>query len=167
MSNKDKSVVAFDPTKFKVDMPPNAPALGFDPAASFFSWQSVYPANFWNMDDLEKRKAQLGGWPVLTPSYVALQPVYDPADEHPDMSGKLVLYFREAAPALVLNKSRCQMCEEISGTPNPTQWAAALGRVMLSVGVYNRKAQIIIDSVDSSSGVKAEPVDNVNDVLFG
>ena len=151
MVTKTTDIVPIDGNRFAVAMPDHAPALGFDPSDPAFTWRAVYPSNYWNMDELEERRRQLGGWPVLTPARVVVKPVYDPAEfdgkEPPpeELRPKLVLEFVEAAPALVLNKSRCELLTDITGTPNPTRWAALLGPVELSVAVLNKKAQIAIN----------------------
>jgi hypothetical protein len=148
MSNKNAVAL---PQTFTVDMPDNAPALGFDPAAESFNWREVLPSNYWSMDELEERRQQLGGWPVLTPARVVIKPVYDPAEwegkEPPasELAPKIVLEFAEASPALVMNKSRCEMASKMTGTPNPARWGELLPALVLVVGVYNRKAQIVIE----------------------
>ena len=158
---------------FIVDMPENAPALGFDPAAPAFNWREVLPSNYWSMDELEERRQQLGGWPVLTPARVVIKPVYDPAEyegkEPPpsELAPKIVIEFAEAAPALVMNKSRCEMASKITGTPNPAQWAAKLPRLVLSVGVYNRKAQIVFEPAPTGkTGFENADLDEMNAELF-
>ncbi|MCA9923065.1 MAG: hypothetical protein KC421_11870 [Anaerolineales bacterium] len=154
---------------FTVDMPDNAPALGFDPAAPSFNWREVLPSNFWSMDELEERQQQLGGWPVLTPARVVIKPVYDPAEyegkEPPpsELVPKIVLEFAEASPALVMNKSRCEMATKITGTSNPAKWAAKLPRLVLINGVYNKKAQIVIEP--APNGETAD-LDDLNADLF-
>jgi hypothetical protein len=141
--------------EFVVDMPDRAPALGFDPSDPAFTWRAVYPSNFWNLEELEERRKQLGGWPVLTPARVVIRPVFDPSDydgkEPPAeaLKPKLVIEFAEAAPGLVLNKSRCEMLTRMTGSPNPQLWAARLGPVSLSVGVFGGKAQIIVEPVQA------------------
>ena len=159
---------------FIVDMPGNAPALGFDPDAPSFNWREVLPSNFWNMDELEERRKQLGGWPVLTPARVVIKPVYDPAEyegkEPPpsELTPKIVIEFAEAAPALVMNKSRCEMATQITGTPNPAKWAAKLPRLVLSVGVYNRKGQIVFEPApNGKTGLEDVSLDQLNEELFG
>lgn len=141
----------FDPTAFAIEMPNQAPPLGFDPNAASFNWRDVMPNNYWSMDELEERRKQIGGWPILTPLRVVIKPVYDPAEwegkEIPqdELAPKLVLEFAESAPALVLNKSRCEMVTRIVGSANPRHWAKGLGRIVLSVGVFNKRAQIGIE----------------------
>lgn len=147
------------PQTFEVAMPDNAPALGFDPNAESFNWREVYPSNYFSMDELQELKENLGGWPVLTPARIVIKPVYDPAEwegkEPPasELAPKLVLEFAESAPALVMNKSRCEMATKITGTPNPARWGGALPALVLTVGVYNRKAQIVIEPAPAN-GVK-------------
>lgn len=176
MSKKQTDVVTREP--FAVEMPDNAPPLGFDPAAAAFNWREVLPSNFWNMDELQERRDQLGGWPVLTPARVVIKPVYDPAEfdgkEPPAeaLTPKIVLEFAESAPALVFNKSRCEMATKLTGTPNPAKWAAKLPPLVLSVGVYNRKAQIVIEPAPVADERKANgrftgTVADVNADLFG
>lgn len=177
-----KNAVAV-PQTFEVAMPDNAPALGFDPNAESFNWREVLPSNYWSMDELEERRQQLGGWPVLTPARIVIKPVYDPAeyDGRPvpaeELAPKLVLEFIESSPALVMNKSRCEMASKITGTPNPAKWAALLPALVLSVGVYNRKAQIIFEPAPANgmkngngrhnSQTAAMSEDEVNEALFG
>ena len=170
--------IAVKEDSFIVEMPDNAPALGFDPNLESFNWREVYPSNYWSIDELEERKQQLGGWPVLTPARVVIRPVYDPAEyegkEPPasELAPKLVIEFAEAAPALVLNKSRCDMVTKMTGTPNPARWGGLLPPLILSVGVYNKRAQIVIEAVPQENGRKrgkgsAVDVDKANEELFG
>lgn len=141
---------------FEVAMPDDGPALGFDPNAESFNWREVLPSNFWSMDELEERRQQLGGWPVLTPGRVVIKPVYDPAEfegravPQEELAPKIVLEFAESCPALVMNKSRCELATKITGTPNPARWASLLPALVLSVGVYNRKAQIVFEPVPTN-----------------
>lgn len=157
---------------FAVDMPENAPALGFDVNDPAFSWRQVMPSNFWNMDMLQERHDQLGGWPVLTPARVVIKPVYDPADydgkEPPpsELTPKIVLEFEERAPALVFNKTRCELATAITGTPNPARWAERLGPIMLAVGVKNSKAQILFERATKPAG-NGDDLDDLNEELFG
>lgn len=150
MSKDNGKALAAVPAGFAVEMPDHAPALGFDPAAPGFSWREVMPSNYWSIDELEERKRQLGGWPVLTAARVVIKPVYDPAEYDgkappaEELRPKIVLEFAESAPALVLNKSRCQQVTELTGTPNPALWAERLGAVALEVGLLNKRAQILL-----------------------
>lgn len=170
--SKSKAVAKVE--SFAVEMPETSPALGFNPELPSFNWREVLPSNYWSMDELEERKEQLGGWPVLTPAKVVIKPVYDPAEyegkEPPlsELTPKIVLEFAEASPALVMNKSRCEMATKITGTPNPTQWASKLGKVVLSVGVYNRKGQIILEAAPAEKSKAAkQSLDDLNKDLFG
>lgn len=164
------------PATLIVDLPDDAPPLGFDPFSESFDWSEVLPDNYWAMESLQERATALGGWPVYTPSHVALQQVIDPTDKDPDLSPKLVMYFKESAPALVLNKSRCQMLSAMTGTRNPALWAKRLTAVSLEVGVYNGKGQIIVTRPDDTAdGFDTKPapkgtaapmsVDEINDAL--
>jgi hypothetical protein len=164
---------------FAVAMPDEAPALGFDPMADGFSWQDVYPSNYWSEDHIKAKKEALGGWPVLTPDYVALQPVVDPEEKDPDLSPKIVLYFKEAGPALVFNKSRCELATKFAGTSDPRQWAKRLGPIVLMWGDYNKRLQLVFEPApheDQPEWTKPptkgrrnvqEVVDRVNEDLFG
>lgn len=151
MSNTELTTTGRD--RFLVDMPDNAPALGFDPAAPSMSWRDVYPSNYWNLDDLQAKRAQLGGWPVVDVARVTVKPVFDPADydgkEPPPeaLIPRLVLEFA-TGPALVLNKSRCLQLEQLAGTPDPRQWAGRVKRVCLEAGIFGGKAQIIVKPAD-------------------
>jgi hypothetical protein len=115
------------------------------------------------MEGLEERKEALGGWPVLTPSHMALQPVFDPQDpeDKRDMSPKLVMYFKENSPALVFNKSRAQMASKFTGTRNPRYWVQNLPRIVLMTGIWNQKAQIVFELAPPDADV-----DEINDELF-
>lgn len=158
------------PETFVIDIP-NPQSLGFDHTLPTFDWSEVLPDNYWSMEGLDARRQSLGGWPVLNPSHVSVQAVYDPqdAEDKRDMSPKLVMYFQESCPALVLNKSRCQQLSNLSGTRNPAQWVSRLGRVSLENSIYNGKAQICIMPVDDTAdGFDTGPdVTEVNDILFG
>jgi hypothetical protein len=169
---------------FLVEMPDTAPVLGFDPMAENFNWREVLPSNYWNMEELEERKKQLGGWPVLTPARIVIKPVYDPAEwegkavPQSELAPKIVLEFVESVPALVFNKTRCDLATQITGTPNPARWATLLPQLELIVGVYNKKAQIGFEAVpdwaapkanDKANGKangKAADVEDINDDLF-
>ena len=170
MSKRSKSTAVVAPATFEIDMP-NPESLGFDHTAASFDWAEVLPDNYWSMEGLEARRKSLGGWPVLTPDKVVVQAVYDPqdAEDKRDMSPKLVMYFTESAPALVLNKSRCQMLSDQTKTRNPTQWVGRLGQVVLESGIYNGKAQICIYVADDTAdGFDTGPdVTEMNDILFG
>jgi hypothetical protein len=145
---------------FIVAMPDSAPPLGFDPEAETFNWREVYPSNYLSMDELEEHKKLRGGWPVLMPGRVVIKPVYDPAEyegkEVPpeELAPKVVLEWQESFPALVFNKSRCEMATQITGTPNPRKWVQLLGPLVLSVGVYNKKAQVIIEPAPTNDRAK-------------
>lgn len=159
---KDKAIV---PAGFAVDMPDEAPALGFDPLAPSFSWQEVYPDNFFNEENIKARKAALGGWPVLTPKRIVVRPVVDPEDKEPDLSPRFVLEFEESGPALVFNKSRCQMAERLTGTSNPHFWAERLGKIVLMWGDFNKRLQLVFERAPGENGRKT--VKQTNDELFG
>lgn len=155
---------------FVISMPDNGPALGFDPMAETFDWTDVLPDNFFSMENLEERAKNMGGWPLYRPQRVELMPVYDPMDDEDkrDMSPKLVMYFAEIpqGPGLVLNKSRCQMISEMSGTRNPRLWAEKLGPVVLECGLYNKKAQIVLTSPMPANEPVPEPVHDDSDIHF-
>lgn len=159
---------AIVPEGFVVDMPNEAPALGFDPLAPSFSWQEVYPDNFWNEENIKARRAALGGWPVLTPKRVVIRPVIDPEEKEPDLSPRIVLEFEESGPALVFNKSRCQMAAAITGTSNPQLWAERLGKIELMWGDFNKRLQLVFERAPGEVGKNGrKTVDAVNEELFG
>lgn len=189
MSNS-VATVSYDPSMFAVEMPDRAPVLGFDVNAETFNWRDIMPSNYWNMDELQERYDALGGWPVLTPARIVIKPVYDPSEwegkEIPssELAPKIVMEFIESAPALVFNKSRCDMATKATGTPDPRRWVELLGPVSLSVGVFNSKAQIIIRPENNQARpngkprpasaatvtgrpLKAMPDNSINDELFG
>lgn len=133
-----------------VEMPAHIP-LGFNPNAEDFDWSEVYPANYWSLELLNEMKTAGKPDPVVTPHMVKFQPVYDP--EHPphmrDMRPKIVMYFKENVPALVMNKSRCQLASEMTGTRDPKQWVPALKLpIVLKKGEYNNRLQIVFDWAD-------------------
>lgn len=181
------ATVSYNPSMFAVEMPDRAPVLGFDVNAENFNWRDIMPSNYWNMDELQERYDALGGWPVLTPARIVIKPVYDPSEWEgkdvpaSELTPKIVMEFVESAPALVFNKSRCDMATKATGTPDPRRWCELLGPVVLSVGVYNQKAQIIMQPVQAQArpNGKARPanaprttqrpvtVDAINDELFG
>lgn len=165
---------------FIVEMPDEAPALGFDPTAENFNWREVLPSNFWSMELLEEYQEQNGGWPSLTPARIVVKPVYDPSEfegktvPQSELAPKIVLEFEESSPALVFNKSRCEMATKLTGTPNPARWAGLLPKLIVANGVFNKKAQIVIEAVPNGDGpksrIKSRPgkdVDDVNSDLFG
>jgi len=134
---------AVEPVKtFVVDMPDNAPALGFDPMAESFSWRDVLPSNYWNLDLLEERVAILGGNPVVTPARIVIKTVDDPEidEDKQDRSPKIVLEFVENVPALVFNKTRCTLATQMTGTPNPAKWAALMPPLELYAGAFREMA---------------------------
>lgn len=145
------NIVTLDPSlkALVLDMPDHAPPLGFDPMADGFDWSDVLPDNYWSMELVQARTAALGGAPIYTPSHVTVQPVFDPtmAEKDRDMTPKLVMYFVENAPGLVLNKSRCELATELTGSRNPAYWARSLGPIALEVGILNGKAQIVFSPV--------------------
>jgi hypothetical protein len=165
---------------FIVEMPDNAPALGFDPMAENFNWREVLKSNYWNIDELKERRSQLGGWPVLTPARIVIKPVYDPSDyegkpvPQSELAPKIVLEFVESVPALVFNKTRCDLATQITGTPNPARWATLLPQLELIVGEYNKKVQIGFEAVpdwtapkaNGKANGKAADVEDINDDLF-
>lgn len=173
--------------RFVIAMPDNAPALGFDPNSDTFNWRDVMPSNYFSMEELTEMHDLMGGWPVYTPARVVIKPVYDPSEfegkpvPQSELAPKIVMEFEESAPALVFNKSRCDMATKATGTPDPRRWAELLGPVVLSVGVYNQKAQVIIQPVQAQArpNAKTRPanaptrtgrpvtVDQINDELFG
>jgi hypothetical protein len=167
---------------FILQMPDDAPALGFDPNAETFSWRDVYPSNYWNLELLEERIELLGGNPVLTPAHIALKPVVDPElpEASQDKSPKLVLEFVENVPALVLNKTRCTIMSQLAGIHNPRRWLKALGdtRLELYPGAYREMAsamQILFRPVvgegegQPAGNGNGQPVDvaAANEELFG
>lgn len=178
---------------FAVEMPDDAPALGFDPQAESFSWHDVLPANYWNLDLLEAKAAILGGNPVLTPARIVIKPVVDPEEKDPDLTPKIVLEFAEGGPALVFNKTRCVLATKLTGTPNPRAWADALPPLELYAGAYREMAsamQILFRPVAAAANGRgssngrghestdaeieaamgtppAYTMDNANDDLFG
>ncbi len=180
------ATLSYDPNRFALEMPDRAPVLGFDVNADTFNWRDVMPSNYWNMDELQERYDALGGWPVLTPARIVIKPVFDPSEWEgkdippSELAPKIVMEFVESAPALVFNKSRCDMVTKAVGTPDPRRWVELLGPVSLSVGVFNSKAQIIIrpESAQPRPNFKQRPadaprttqrpinVDQVNDELF-
>ncbi|MBX3057666.1 MAG: hypothetical protein KF770_14465 [Anaerolineae bacterium] len=176
MSNKNNSQPAVH-EPFAIEMPDEAPALGFDPMSEGFSWQEVYPSNYWNMERLDERKQQLGGWPVLTPARIVIKPVYDPSEfdgrtPPPEaLAPRIVLEFAESVPALVFNASRCEIASKITGTPNPQKWATLLPPLMVSNGIYNKKAQIVFELAPTvappARPLSDEEAERVNEELFG
>lgn len=165
--------------RFVVDMPAEAAPLGFDPMLDTFSWADVYPANYWNRDELLSRIAVLGGNPVYTPAVIKIQAVIDPESKDPDLSPKLVLHFEENVPALVLNRTRCSILTHVTGTPNPRLWLEKIGKVELSLGVareFSAAEQILITPIVRPASRPAsrptsrptnQAVDDLNDDLFG
>lgn len=156
MSNS-VATVSYDPTRFALEMPDRAPAMGFDVNAETFNWRDVMPSNYFNMDDVMERKDRLGGWPVFTPARIVIKPVYDPSEwdgkEIPasELIPKVVMEFEEHGPALVFNRTRCEQATEATGTPDPRRWAELIGPVSLVVGVFNKKAQIGIVPVTATA----------------
>lgn len=153
--------------QFAVDMPNDAPPLGFDPMAQSFSWQEVYPDNFWNEENIKARKEALGGWPVLTPKRMVVRPVVDPEEKVPDLSPRLVMEFEEAVPALVFNKSRCQIAAKYSGSSNPARWVEKLGRIVLMWGDWNKKPQLVFEPAPETKANGKRTVEQTNEELFG
>lgn len=178
--NGNNNAVAIRPA-FEIDMPDNAPALGFDPNAETFSWRDVYPSNYWNLDLLEEKAKLLGGNPVLSPARFVIKPVLDPEipEDFQELTPKIVLEFEEHAPALVFNKTRCTLMTKITGTPNPARWMEALNGIQLELyaGAYRDMAsamQILFRTVaaranDSSEHNAADKksIEEINDDLFG
>lgn len=169
MSTKDNAVVPFDPNRFALEMPDNAPPIAFDIADPGFNWRQVMPSNYWNRDELKQRKQELGGWPIYTPARMVVKPVYDPSDYEENkpipphaLAPKLVMEFAEACPALVMNKSRCEMATALTGTSDPRQWINKLGPVALSVGEYNYKIQIIIERAPQNGRANGNGTGNGN-----
>ena len=124
---------------------PDGLALGFNPSLDNFDWSDVLPSNYWSLEALQEKFEDTGTYPVITPDYVKIQVITDPekADDQQDLSPKLVLYFKEATPALVLNKSRCQLISKMTGTRNPAKWLSILkDPIQLEAGILNGKAQI-------------------------
>lgn len=68
---------------------------------------------------------------MLTPARVVIRPVVVPEDKEPDLSPRILMEFEEGVPALVFNKSRCQMAEKIASTPNPALWPQRLGPMVV------------------------------------
>lgn len=179
MTNKPAVI---NPNHFAVDMPHNAPALGFDWTAATFSWRDVMPSNYWNLDLLDEKIADLGGNPIVTPRQIVIQPVLDPErdEKQQDLKPKIVLYFHENVPALVFNVTRCNLAARITGTRNPALWAARLPKLELYPGAEREFAaamQILFRPAPATEetsdeelvaffGRKPKPAD-VNDELFG
>lgn len=146
--------------QFSVEMPAEALPLGFDTDAEKFSWMDVYPSNYWTVEALLGRIELLGGNPVYTPAEIRLQAVIDPEDRDPDLSPKLVMYFDENVPALVLNRTRCAILTRATGTPDPRRWVALCHQVELSVGVardYSQIQQILIAPIISQPKPQPPP----------
>ncbi len=135
-----------------VEMPSHIP-LGFNPSAEDFDWSEVYPDNYWSMALIKEMEAAGKPLPVVTPSHIKYQPVYDP--EQPpnmrDMRPKIVLYFKENVPALVMNKSRSQLASDMTGYRNPSLWVPNLPILELSRGELNNRLQIIFNPASLSS----------------
>lgn len=129
-----------------IEMPENM-ALGFNPAADDFDWIHVLPSNYWSLELVKERKEVTGQWPVVTPAYVKLQPVYDPEvpEGMRDLRPKIVLYFKENVPALVMNKSRCQLASKMTGYRNPGLWAANMPVLTLKKGDFNDRVQVVFE----------------------
>lgn len=147
-------IVNLDPSKkaLVLDMPLNAPPLGYDPTADGFSWQEIFPDNYWSNESLKERIAELdGNLPVYTAAYISVQPVFDPKtpEKDRDMKGKPVLYFEENVPGVVLNKSRCRLIADMLGVRDPNYWPYLLGKVALDVALLNGKEQIILARVEN------------------
>jgi hypothetical protein len=159
----DNNSLVKNGNNFVIEMPNNAPALGFDPLADSFSWYEVMPDNYWNEENVKAKRDVLGGWPVLTPGRIVIKPVIDPEDKDPDLSPRIVMEFAENVPALVFNKSRCQLATRFAGTPNPRFWADKLDKICLEWGEFNKHLQLIFSPVDNLPNGMAE----LNDELFG
>lgn len=174
MTKKDDgNAVAVRPP-FEVDMPDNAPPLGFDPGAESFSWRDVLPSNYWNLDLLDEKIAALGGNPVLTPARIVIKPVEDPEvpEALQDLSPRIVMEFAESAPALVFNKTRCTLMARITGTQNPARWIGNLGELRLELYAgaardFSTAMQILFRPVTANGDGKAADIGAVNDELFG
>jgi hypothetical protein len=77
-----------------------------------------------------------------------------------------VLEFEENGPALVFNKSRCQMAQRITGTSNPQRWVEKLGKIVLFWGDFNKRPQLVFEPVPEEKPNGRKTVDEVNDQLF-
>ena len=151
---------------FAVEMPDEAPVLGFDPNAESFSWRDVLPSNYWNLDILEEKVAALGGNPVVTPARVVIQPVIDPEEKDPDLAPKIVMEFVENVPALVFNKTRCTLAQKLTGTQNPRLWAERLPTLELYAGAYREMAaamQILFRPVAAADPRSEERLSRITD----
>lgn len=168
---------------FVVDMPNEAPPLGFDPSLDGFTWRDVLPQNYMNLDWLEEKAQQLGGNPVFTPARILIQPVIDPEDKTPDLTPKLVMEFTERVPALVLNRTRCTILTKLAGMPNPARWLDNLAGIPLEIYAgldkdFSAAMQILFRPVAGKGNGSGKPVPNsqrgiptdgdaLNDDLFG
>lgn len=145
--SKKTAVTTIDPT-FSVALEPTAPQLAIDPmAVEHFDWKVLYPSNFFNTDDLEDMRQELGGWPVYTPVAVTVEQVQDPEHPDPNKMADLVIAFAETSTRLVCNRTRCKLLASIAGTRDPRRWVAALGRLELFVGVeksMSKMPQILV-----------------------
>lgn len=180
MSKSKNETALVDPNTFMMKMPNAAPPVKFDINDPLFNWRMILTSNYWNMDALDEKKREMGGWPVFTPLRMVVKPVYDPSDYDENepippeaLIPRLVMEFAEAVPGVVMNKSRCEMVSNLTGTPDPRRWVERLGPVVLLNGIYNKKAQICIEAAPRANGNgKGNPgnagtVEDINDDLFG
>lgn len=152
---------------FVVDLPDTAPVLGVDVNSPAFSWQDIYPDNYFNEDNLTSRKEALGGWPLYTVKGIVLKQVQDPEKPDPAKRPDLVLQFHETTLELVCNKSRCRLLAAIAGTQNPALWPQRLPVLELYIGKYKEMSnmpQILVREAPESVNGKVQAV---NDELFG
>ena len=88
-----------------------------------------------------------------------VQPGINPEAKEPDMSPRLVMEFVEAAPVLVLNKTRCTLAQKLTGTPNPRRWAELLPPLEIYAGAnrdFSAAMQILFRPVAAADPRKGE-----------
>lgn len=163
--NTDLAVINFSPT---LEVPDNAPPMPIDPSNEAVSFDDLFPANFFSMEDLAnwltERKAESR---ILTVTGASMELLFDPATEKPKDGRWLpCLSFEETSTKLVINKSRGNQLRRMTGSPLFKAWAH-VGQIAIKAGIENGKAQIVIERVPTQSAGPEESLEDFNKSMFG
>lgn len=144
-------------TPLYVELPDNAPALGFDPLVDF-DWSLVYAQKYLSAEWLEELHEQTGQWLRASVESIGLEQVQVDADDpDPNKAPDIILKLPGTMPKIVMNKSRCTQMARICKTRSPRLWLQRLdGRELeFYVGTFRKfstAAQVLIRLADDPTG---------------
>jgi hypothetical protein len=166
--SKNSDVVKVSPIAPTMEIPMEAPKPGFDLGNPDLSIIDLFPENFFSMDGLQAiLDVEAGHSVALTVAACHIEYVFDPAKGEASGEWKPVLSFEETGTKLILNKTRAQVAQQLTGSPLVRAWAG-LGQISIRPGIKDGHAQILLEPLRraraNGNGRKAE-IDPQDDIF--